>query len=184
MKRSMKFLAGLSLAAFGTAGAHAMAANPSNAPATAVPTDPQIAHIAYTAGQIDIAAAEQALSKSHTPKVKAFAETMERDHKAVNDQAIALLNKLHVKPEANPTSTALSRQATQSLARLGKLRGKAFDRAYMRNEVNYHQTVNNALKDTLIPNANNLELKSLLQTGLSLFQEHLAHARQILQSLR
>ena len=28
------------------------------------PTDPQIAHIAYTAGQIDIKAAEQALGKT------------------------------------------------------------------------------------------------------------------------
>jgi putative membrane protein len=30
----------------------------------AAPTDPQIAHIAYTAGQLDIEAAKQALSKS------------------------------------------------------------------------------------------------------------------------
>ena len=38
------------------------------------PTDPQIAHIAYTAGQIDIEAAKQALDKSHNKDVKAFAE--------------------------------------------------------------------------------------------------------------
>lgn len=33
----------------------------------AKPTDPQIAHIAYTAGQLDIDAAQQALSKSKKP---------------------------------------------------------------------------------------------------------------------
>lgn len=37
-------------------------------------TDAQIAHIAYTAGQIDIAAAEQALAKSNNPDVIEFAK--------------------------------------------------------------------------------------------------------------
>jgi putative membrane protein len=40
----------------------------------AKPTDPQIAHIAYTAGQLDIAAAKQAISKSTNNDVRAFAE--------------------------------------------------------------------------------------------------------------
>jgi putative membrane protein len=39
----------------------------------AKPTDPQIAHIAYTAGVIDIAAAKQALAKTGNKDVKAFA---------------------------------------------------------------------------------------------------------------
>jgi predicted outer membrane protein len=51
---------------------------------TGQPTDPQIAHIAYTAGQIDIKAAKQALGKSQNKDVKAFAEEMVRDHEAVN----------------------------------------------------------------------------------------------------
>ena len=49
----------------------------------AKPTDPQIAHIAYTAGQLDIEAAKQALSKSTNKDVRAFAEDMVRDHTAV-----------------------------------------------------------------------------------------------------
>ena len=54
-------------------------------------TDPQIAHIAYTAGQLDIEAAQQALQKSTNKDVVAFAKDMERDHTAVNDQALALV---------------------------------------------------------------------------------------------
>ena len=46
----------------------------------AKPTDPQIAHIAYTAGVIDIAAAKQAATKASSKDVKAFAEDMVRDH--------------------------------------------------------------------------------------------------------
>ena len=70
----------------------------------AKPTDPQIAHIAYTAGQLDIEAAQQALNKSKNQDVRAFAQQMVGDHTAVNDQALALVKKLKVTPEDNPTS--------------------------------------------------------------------------------
>ena len=77
------------------------------AASTGGPTDPQIAHIAYTAGNIDIAAAKQALAKSHNAQVRSFAEVMLRDHEAVNDKALALVKKLGVTPQDNPTSEAL-----------------------------------------------------------------------------
>lgn len=149
----------------------------------AKPTDPQIAHIAYTAGQIDIAAAEQALAKSKNPQVRAFAEEMVRDHKAVNDQALALVKKLGVTPQDNPTSQKLTAQAAAKRAELDKLSGAAFDRAYAANEVAFHDAVNAALSTNLIPNASNAELKSLLQTGLKLFEEHETHARHLSEGL-
>jgi putative membrane protein len=155
-----------------------------SAPATAqAPNDAQIAHIAYTAGQIDVAAARQALQRSHDAAVRSFAQTMVRDHEAVNRQAVALVTRLHVTPAPNPTSAALSSQAEATLRRLAGLRGAAYDRAYVANEVAYHRTVNGALRDTLIPSAQNAELKSLLQSGLALFSEHQAHAEQLASRL-
>ena len=156
-----------------------LAISASPAALAAGPNDAQIAHIAYTAGQIDIAAGKQALARSKNKTVRAFAQEMVRDHAAVNVQALALVKKLHVTPQANPTSAALSKGATAELGTLARLRGAAFDRAYIRNEVAYHKTVNAALSGTLIPNAQNGELKSLLQTGLSLFTEHQAHAEHL-----
>jgi putative membrane protein len=152
--------------------------------AAAGPTDPQIAHIAYTAGNIDIAAGKQALARSHNKAVRQFAEEMVRDHTAVNDKALALVKKLHVTPEANPTSTGLSKQASATLRRLGHLHGRAYDRAYVANEVAYHKTVNGALESTLIPSAKNGELKSLLETGLTLFREHQMHAENLAKALK
>lgn len=166
---------------FLAAGALTFIAAPTQA---AAPTDPQIAHIAYTAGSLDIAAAKQALRKSHNASVRSFASEMVRDHQAVNDKALALVKKLHVKPEANPTSSSLTKAAVAERAKLGKLRGAAFDREYMNNEVAYHKTVNGALQSTLIPSAHNAELKSLLQTGLKLFQEHQSHAEQVAAKLK
>jgi putative membrane protein len=148
------------------------------------PTDPQIAHIAYTAGQIDIKAAKQALSKTHNKDVKAFAKEMVRDHEAVNKQALALLHKLKVKPENNGTSKSLTDAASKKWKELSKLSGAAFDKAYAENEVAYHQTVNGALEKTLIPSAQNAELKSLLETGLKLFTEHEQHAENLVSELK
>ena len=143
------------------------------------PTDPQIAHIAYTAGQLDIAAAQQALDKSTNADVREFAELMLRDHQAVNDQALALLKTLGVTPEDNATSQALAAAAAAKHDELAALESPAFDAAYVANEVAFHQTVNNALAETLIPSAQNPELKALLETGLTLFTAHQHHAEHL-----
>jgi putative membrane protein len=150
----------------------------------AKPTDPQIAHIAYTAGQLDIEAAKQAISKSTNKDVRAFAEDMVRDHTAVNDKALALVKKLNVTPENNDTSRALTKQAAEKRAELSKLSGAEFDKAYVANEAAYHKTVNGALETTLIPSASNPELKSLLQTGLKIFQGHQQHAEEVAAALK
>jgi putative membrane protein len=146
--------------------------------------DAQIAHIAYTAGNLDVAAGKQALAKSKDKAVRDFAQEMVRDHTAVNDQALALVKKLKVTPQDNPTSEALTKDANAKLAAYAKLEGKAFDKAYIDNEVAYHKTVNGALATQLIPGAQNPELKSLLETGLKLFKEHQAHAEHLAATLK
>ena len=151
---------------------------------SAKPTDPQIAHIAYTAGAIDIANAQLALKKSKNQQVRAFAQDMVRDHTAVNDKALTLVKQLGVTPEDNPTSQALVKQANAERAKLAKLNGAAFNKAYAANEVAYHKEVDDALRTTLIPDARNQQLKSLLQTGLQIFQGHEAHAEQVVASLK
>ena len=86
----------------------------------AKPNDAEIAHIAYTAGQIDIKAAELALQKSKNKEVRDFAENMVRDHKSVNDQALALVKKLKVTPQDNDTSKSLVKQADAKRAELNR----------------------------------------------------------------
>jgi putative membrane protein len=150
----------------------------------AKPTDPQIAHIAYTAGVIDIAAAKQALAKTTNKEIKSFAEDMVRDHEAVNKQALDLVKKLKVTPEDNDTSRSLSKNAAAKLEELAKLKGAEFDKAYAANEVAYHKAVDGALETLLIPSASNAELKSLLQTGLKIFQGHEQHAEHVAAALK
>src|SRR5215212_8768264 len=107
-----------------------------------------------------------------------------RDHKAVNDQALALVKKLKVTPEDNLTSRTLTQQADTKLKELRGVKGTAFDKAYAQNEVAFHQQVNDALQTTLIPASSNGELKNLLTTGLKIFQGHQQHAEHLVQTLR
>ena len=146
--------------------------------------DAQIAHIAYTAGVIDVAAGQLALKTSKNADVLAFAQNMVDDHTAVNSQALALLKKLNVAPEDNDTSKALVKQADDEQAKLAKLTGAEFDKAYIANELAYHKAVNGALEQTLIPATSNAELKALLTTGLKIFQGHQEHAAMLVTMLK
>ena len=119
------------------------------------PSDPQIAHIVVTANQIDIDAGKVAKSKSKNKEVQAFAQQMITDHTAVNKQAGALAKKLGVKPEDNDTSKSLQKGASENMAKLKKLSGAAFDKAYVDHEVDYHQAVLDAIDKVLIPSAQN-----------------------------
>ena len=162
------------------AAALALATLPAAAQA---PNDAQIASIVVTANQVDIDAGKLAQKKGSNAEVKAFGKQMVTDHTAVNKQAAALAKKLKLKPQDNPTSKSLKSGGAQNLKKLGKLKGAAFDKAYIEHEVAYHEQVIDALNKTLIPNAKNAELKKLLETGLPLFQGHLEHAKQIESSL-
>jgi putative membrane protein len=147
------------------------------------PTDMQIAHIAYTAGNIDIRYAHMALAKSTNPEIREFATLMLQDHVAVNNQALALLKKLGASPEDNPTSQQLSAGADQKIAELSGLSGADFDKAYATNELSYHQFVNKTIAGTFIPAADNAEFKKLLRSALKVFRVHEGHADEMVKSL-
>jgi putative membrane protein len=144
-------------------------------------TDAQIAHIAVTANSVDSTAGVQALKKATNSEVKGFARTMIRDHGAANKLATALATKLSLTPEDNEKSRALETGYDQSQAELNvpTLTGAAFDKAYIDHEVAYHQAVLDALDNVLIPQADNAELKALLQQIRPNVALHLVLAQKI-----
>lgn len=169
MKRTTLVLAA---AAFAATGAFAQA-----------PNDAQIAHIVVTANTVDIEAGKLAEKKGSNAEVKAFGKQMVTDHSASNKQASALAGKLGVKPEDNPTSQSLRKGGDENIKKLNGLKGKEFDKAYVDQEVAYHQAVLDAIDKTLIPNAKNAELKSLLEKTRPVIDGHLQHARQVRSKL-
>ena len=143
------------------------------------PNDAQIAAIVVTANQVDIDAGKLAEAKGTNKDVKAFGKMMVTDHTGVNKSAVALVTKLHVKPEDNPTAESLKKGGQENVAHLKTLKGAAFDKAYIDHEVDYHQQVIDAMDKTLIPSAQNAELKALLVKVRPAFVAHLDHAKSV-----
>ena len=146
--------------------------------------DAQIAHIVVTANQVDIDAGKLAATMATNPEVKKFGQQMVTDHTGVNKQAADLAAKLKVTPADNPTSQSLKAGGDKNIANLKTLKGAAFDKAYMDNEVGYHQAVIEAVDKTLIPGASNAELKALLVKVRPAFVAHLEHAKKLQASLK
>jgi len=150
-----------------------------NAQGGGAPTDPQIVGIVTAADQIDINYAKLAMSKTRNKQIRDFAQQMITDHSSVQKSVNDLAAKLNVTPVDSQTSDSLNAQAQQTMRKLQGLKGKAFEKAYIDNEVAYHQAVINATKTVLIPSAQNAELKSALQGATPLFEGHLQHAERV-----
>lgn len=147
------------------------------------PNDAQIAEIVTTANQIDIDGGKTAESKASNSQVKSFGKEMVTDHSASNRSVEQLAKKLNVKPESSATSKKLKSMAEENEKKLAGLKGAEFDKAYIDNEVNFHQLVLDMLDKTLIPSASNSELKAALTTTRPVIAGHLAMAKKIQGSL-
>lgn len=162
--------------------AAAVCATPAAAQGPADLNDVEMAHAAVTANNIDIAYAHLALAFSETPAVREFAQTMIRDHSAVNEQVFALAKRLGVEAQDNAFSRQLLEQAERVKTELAGLRGAAFDRSYIENEARYHQTVNAMVADQFIPNIENAEVRRAFEGALTIFRGHQAHAERLVRS--
>ena len=175
LKKIALLVTAAALAAFSAVHAQTTSAAPLN--------DAQIAMIAVVANGVDVGAGKLAAEKSSDKEIKAFAETMVRDHTAVNAKATALAKKLGVTPEESATSKSLKADGDKMLTKLKAMSGAEFDKAYVDNEVAYHDAVIGVVTKTLIPNTKNAELKSLLESAGPIFTSHLEHARTLQQAL-
>jgi putative membrane protein len=145
--------------------------------------DLEMAHVAVTASDIDIAYAHLALALSENAAVRRFAQTMILDHTAVNEQVAALAKKLDVEAKDNGMSQQLLADARRTKDGLSRLRGEEFDRAYAENELAYHRTVNGVVADAFIPNVENDQVKKAFQDALTIFRGHERHAEQMVSQV-
>lgn len=160
-----------------------MSPNAAQAQSPADLNDLEIAHVAYVADEIDIRYAHLALAISQNPEVRVFAQTMIRDHTAVNEQALALLDKLNAQPQDNFLSRELQANSEKLIDEMSKLRGVQFDKRYAENELAYHNAVNGLVGDAFLPNIENGEVKALFEAGYEIFKAHQGHAEMMVRKL-
>jgi putative membrane protein len=140
-------------------------------------TDPEIASAAVTANQIDVDHAIIALERSDNSAVRKFARKMIDDHTSIIQQATALARKLGVTPTTNKVTKSLLKGKKDVSKKLKSKWGKSFDKAYINNEVDYHKAVISAVKNVLIPQTKNKQLKSLLEKVMPVLNHHLTMAK-------
>ncbi|MDX1701065.1 MAG: DUF4142 domain-containing protein [Melioribacteraceae bacterium] len=141
--------------------------------------DTEVASVAVVANQIDIDYAEIALKRSKNQEIIDFANRMIEDHNAVISQAAALVQKLGVDPKDNAVSQSLLEGAKKTKKELKKVSKRKFDQMYIDNEVAYHKAVIAAVKNLLIPETENSELKELLTAVVPALEAHLGHAEMV-----
>jgi len=152
---------------------------PPESTAQASITDPDIVAIFVAANDADIKNGEQAKSRARSQRVKDFADRMIQDHTAAKNEATRLAETLSLTAQDNETSRSIVSTNDAMRDSLGKLQGTDYDKAYVDNEVAVHEQVLDALDHTLIPNAQNAELKTLLERVRPTIQSHLDHAKQL-----
>ena len=146
-------------------------------------TDANIAAMLDEANMADSAAGALAATKGTSSAVRDFGRRMTRDHHSLRAQGEALAKKLKVTPTP-PAGDNLVADAQKSMDNLNSTaKGKDFDKAYIDSEVDVHKKVLD-LATKAMAQAQNTELKNLIQKAAPVIQGHLDLAESIQKNLK
>ena len=123
-------------------------------------------------------AAEVALIQGQDPRVRAFAETMLRDHTRTAED----LRKAAMAAGLPPPPPGLSSDEAALLSALQGVRGQDFDRTYARQQVVAHDAAV-AVEESFAEAGADPALRTAAQAGLPVIRSHLVAARQLAKDL-
>jgi putative membrane protein len=141
-------------------------------------TDANIVALLDEANMADSAAGALAATKATNKVVKDFARLMMSEHHGLRVQGRQLAQRLKVTPEppANDPVKPLAETETQALESTPK--GPKFDRVYIDQEIAVHKAVLD-LVENAHDQADNEQLKSLIEQAKPVIQKHLDQAEKI-----
>lgn len=142
-------------------------------------SDGQIAMTSDAAHNAAIDAARVAYAKTENERVKAFAQMMLADHGKAKQEETALLVERRIAPEESELSTRIGVASGQTLFAMRETGSGPIDRTYIDSQLASHEDFLKMLDDRLIPNANDPELKRLLQSFRERVKVHIEEAREI-----
>ena len=154
------------------------------APAAGEVSDASIAAVASASNQDEINSSRVALEKGENAQVKQYAQRMVDDHTRMEQQMQQMLQQKGLAPQDNAQSLQMKQAARAALTRLQGLSGRALDSAYVAHQVQSHQATLQAMETTLIPNAKDPQMKSMLEAARPAVAQHLADAQKLRQSMR
>ncbi len=145
--------------------------------------DPTIVAIFDAANTYDIETGSLAIGKGHSRAVRDFGRMLVRDHRNVRAQGRKLAKSLKVTPTP-PKDFALAKAHVAAMRSLRNVKGKAFDRAFLQHEVDYHNAVIEAVTNTLLPAIQNAQVKDLVTKVAPAFVAHRDRAQSLLNGLK
>src|SRR5581483_5237887 len=141
-------------------------------------TDANIVALLDEANAADSTAGAYALTKASNKDVKAFAHDMMKDHHELRAKGQALAQKKNITPMA-PKDDPLPQAAKTEMDTLQATpAGAQFDHAYINQEVTAHTAVI-ALVKKLEQQAQDPDLKNLIESALPTLQKHLDNAMKL-----
>jgi len=144
--------------------------------------DATIVAIFDAANTSDIETGELAAKMGSTKTIRDFGAMLARDHKNVRQQGRDLAKKLGVIPTP-PKDDESAKAHAAVMKKLMTLKGAEFDKAFLQNEVGYHDAVIGAVTTTLLPAIQNADLKKLVTSVAPAFVAHRDAAKNMLSKM-
>jgi putative membrane protein len=141
--------------------------------------DPTIVAIFDAANTYDMETGSLAASKGRSKAVRDFGAMLVRDHRNVRQQGRDLAKSLNLTPTP-PKDFPLATAHVAAMRTLRQLKGRAFDRAFLKHEVDFHNAVIDAVTKTLLPAIQNAQLKAMVTKVAPAFVAHRDRAQSLL----
>ncbi len=149
-----------------------------NAVAAGKLDDATVLAIFDQANSVDVYTGLLGAKYGNSVEVRELGQMVVNDHVAVQQMGRDLAKKLKIIPTPPDNDTSVEDHA-KAVAFLQSKTGAEFDKAYLKHEVAFHQSVVDAIKTTLLPAISNGELKALVKKVLPGFEHHLAETKTL-----
>ncbi len=136
------------------------------------PVDQAFVTMAAQGGMAEVQLATLAQTNARSPRVKAYASEMIKDHSAANDQLMKIAQTKGITPP-----TDLNDMQNQQKTMLTAEKGAKFDRDYMHGQVTDHQAMVQAFQDES-QNGQDPDIKAFAASTLPTIQQHLTEAQK------
>lgn len=142
-------------------------------------TDAELTGLLNLVNNAEVEMGVAVAAKATDPQVKAFAQRISREHKALKAEVDAVAQKLSLSPTVPGNDESLADSHRRAMSDLnGKARGDDYDEAFLEHEISMHKKILDEVNDALgrSPNA---AMRALLEKARAGLQAHLTAAEAL-----
>lgn len=146
-------------------------------------SESQIINIMMTVDKGEIAASQTATENKVSPLVDSYAKYLIQQHQRNLEELTKLAQQWELKPQESAISNSLVDSGKQDRKALEKLQGQALDKAYIDTMIKEHQEGLDLIDTKLLPQANNSQLKIIVEHFRHMVSEHLENGLEVQRTL-